>query len=120
MRDEQGVGESWADGLREQSATLAGLADGQDRITEQLRTIMDGARDWPGDLGPVQELAERSARAAYRLRTMQSLHAEQARAYEAMMAAGGRENPAAYAAYRETTDRNCALLPDFDKPSLDG
>ncbi|GAB3489716.1 hypothetical protein [Amycolatopsis cihanbeyliensis] len=121
MRDEQGAaGHSWGDGLREQSATLADLADGHDRITERLRVIADQARDWPGDLDLVRELAERSATAAYRLRTMQSLHAEQARAYEAMMAAGGPENAEAYAAYQETTDRHCALLPDFERPSLDG
>lgn len=106
--------QSWSDKQRELAAATAHMADASDALAERLRAFdNEFIRTFAAEAGvpTPAELAEMAAVQAYRLRTTQRLVAEQARNYDAFVAAGGQDNPDAYRAWRESCEHNAALMP---------
>lgn len=114
MNQQADEGTEWARRQRELAASLARLADGEQRIARDLRACDDHVtRAIAAEAGvPMfEEIAAMGENGAYRLRTLQRLIAEQARSYDAFIAAGGMDNPEALASWRESCERASGLMP---------
>ncbi|MGH3431482.1 MAG: hypothetical protein ACRDQB_01455 [Thermocrispum sp.] len=102
-------------------AILAQIADDCMQDAQELQALdNDGTRAIAHAEGmpTPAEMAEDHRTMAYRAKTFQYVHAEAVRAHEAMIAAGGPDDPAAYSAYEEVMARLMALIPDFGEPDL--
>lgn len=120
---EESEGErSWGDQQRALAALMAEAADQQDGAARRFRAMAPWCERLASEAGLLspREIAATWEAAGYRLRTMQRVFAEQARNYDAMIAAGGPANAPAFAAWRESCELASALLPtDFGSPDLD-
>lgn len=111
--------EDFGDALRQQAARFAHAADSHERLSKSIENLHESMRQagWPQNFGWMKD---HSDAAAYRLQTMQRLTAEQAMAYDEMIAAGGPDNEEAYSDYAASSEFRKALLPtDFSNPDLD-
>jgi hypothetical protein len=102
--------------LREAAAAAQSLADSNVQIGKNLGGMMGTPLD-----GPLAKLRAESERSRRYLQQLGSVHAAQASAYEAMIAAGGPDDSRAYVEYEAASKRNLALLPqdDLSRNSLD-
>lgn len=117
--------ESIGDMARLLAAVYADTADGYETYAASLREVMasnaatlaTGQADAIYIESPITptELVEMLDDAAYKARTSQQLCAEQARAHDAFLAAGGEDNPTAKAQWDEVLARTQALMPDWDR-----
>lgn len=112
--------ETWSGQQRKIAALYANMAQLSDEFARTLRDAGPLAEHVATESGmkAPQLMADEAEAAAYRMRTTQLIVAEQARNYDALMAAGGIDNPEAFAAWKESCELATALLPDPDATDL--
>jgi hypothetical protein len=110
---------SYTEALRRQAAAWRGISEKTAESAARLEAA-DGERfgAWAeaAGLGDPGRLVAGTRALARRARLVSEVTAAQALAYDAMLDSGGPEDPEAYAAYAEATERNVALLPPLDEP----
>ncbi|MGH3494179.1 MAG: hypothetical protein ACRDQ1_13255 [Sciscionella sp.] len=106
--------EDFATVMRRSSAACAHLASRSVQQAEDLDRLAVNAGPMLAALGlePPTVLARESRALAEQLRLVGQINAAQAIAYEDMMAAGGPDDPQAYAAYQRTCERHSDLMPN--------
>ncbi|WP_020670554.1 hypothetical protein [Amycolatopsis nigrescens] len=98
------MGDGYGDQLRRAAAAALDLEERQVRLAETLEQLAGLGVE----VGSIRDQAERGKRF---MQQLGAIHAAQALAYDALMAAGGPENSRAYVEYEAATKRNTELLP---------
>lgn len=100
-----GVVATYGDQLREKAATCRLMADKQREHAATFRNLAE--RGMPGSA----DMADKTERAVQHMEQLGYVLAQQALAYDEMMAAGGPDNSRAYVEYEAMTRRLNALIP---------